>query len=262
MKKRGLLYFLVAISFVLNSCKEEAKNEIAEDNAISSDSLTKDTSVEEKRAAEQKYYVIAPSGLSLRKDNNLQSEKLLGMLLGSEVLLLEAAATNEIEVEHIKGGMHKISYNGQTGYAFSGYLSPIHLPKQNQATEDYLADLKEEFPEVRFKSKANDPDFHEGTTDTFTLPATSWHEAFYIVSAMYQLPKSLGFPNPSGPEQTVTEDTKKPKDAWDSFLTATRKNNSLEKIEYSYRAEGFGYTVTITRPTDTGFAVEYLGFVD
>lgn len=209
-----------------------------------------------------KMYVLAPNGLSLRKENKLNSEKLIIMPLGSEVVLLEAAMGESLEVEHIKGGMHFVSYEGQTGYAFSGFLGGFPLRGKDQGTDMYISQLKEEFPNITYETKSNDPDFHEGATDTFTLPATSWHEAYYVVSAMYELPKTLGFPNPSGSALETFEDPSKLDSTWSSYLTATRENNILQKIEYAYRVEAFGFNVEITRKSEQLFLVEYLVFVD
>lgn len=242
----------------LGSCKESTK-QIAQAEAI--DKLLvlpehQDTSLGDR-------YVMVPNGLSLRADNTLNSHKLTVMPFGSRAVLLQKGADTSLEVEHIKGGMHKIRYEGKTGFAFSGFLSHLPMPeKEDQSTEEYIAKLKERYPQVTFESKPNDPDFHEGTTDTFTLPAKSWHEAFYIVAAMYRLPNTLGFPNSSGPERETFEDPDKTQEVWDSFLTVNRENNKLKKIEYSYRAEGYGYGYHIVRESENLFQIEYLGFVD
>jgi len=253
----------MALFIGLVSCKETPAKDSAKQTAQSETNDPKISPHEEQDSQLEYRYVMVPNGLSLRATNTLDSEKLAVMPFKSKVVLLEEASDKPIEVEHIKGGMHKIRYEGQTGFAFSGFLSQLPLPQEEeQSTEDYIATLKEQFPDVTFESKANDPEFHEGSTVTFTLPATNWHEAFYIVSAMYQSPKTLGFPKPSGPELETIEDPEKPQEVWDSFLTVTRENNSFKKIEYDYRAEGFGYGYDIVRESDKLFRVEYLGFVD
>jgi len=207
-------------------------------------------------------YVIAPSGLSLRKEDDVASEKLASMPLGSQVTLIDSPVATDMIVEHIEGAMLEINYNGQTGFAFSGYLAPIRLLKKEEAVEDYIAALKKSHPNINYESKSNDPDFHEGITDTYVLPVSHWHEAYYIVSAMYKIPKSLGFPNPEGPVQSVIEDPKKPADVWDSFLTTQRENNTIKMIEYDYRVEGSGYQLDIIRKSQNEFLITYLVFVD
>ena len=246
----------------LGSCKDASHQsttqQIAQSRPFDTESALRTT-----QDSEPVYrYVIAPNGLSLRATNSLDSKKLAGMPLGSRVTLLNESYETPLEIEYIKGGMQQVQYNEQIGYAFNGYLSPIPLAEKEQATEDYLADLKTRFPEVSYESRPNDPDFHEGTTDTYTIPATTWHEAYYLVAALYRSPKTLGFPNPAGPDLELFEDPEKPDDVWDSFLTATREKNALKKIGYDYRAAGFGYGYTIERESEKLFKVVYLGFVD
>jgi len=207
-------------------------------------------------------YVLAPNGLSLRKENTLDSEKLTVMPRGSAVQLLEAAPTTDIEIEHIQGGMHKVHYQGQIGYAFSGFLSPFELMEEHGNINEYINHLKEKYPSLSYESVPNGPDFHEGYTETFTLPAKHWHEAYYAVAALAYVPKTLGFPKPYGPVEETIEDPNKPEETWASDLIITRKENTLEKIVYGYRTEGFGASVTLTRQADAVFKVSYLRFVD
>lgn len=260
MKNRILSLCIFFFVFSFNACKEAKTKSVYKAGDASKKSAA--VNQDQEGAAKTKLYTIAPNGLSLRKENDVASEKLTSMPLGSEVILLEAAAEMPLEIEHIKGGMHKVKYEDLVGYSFSGFLSPVSLHKKGEPIDDYIGRLKKEFPNTRLESKANDPDFHEGTTDTFTLPTTNWHETFYLVAALYDMPKKIGFPNPMGAEQTVIEDPKKPKDVWDSFMTVTRETNQLQKIEYAYRSEGFGYRIEITQSKAGVFEVEYLAFVD
>jgi len=216
----------------------------------------------EKSIAKNTRYVIAPSGLSLRKQNSLKSEKILVMPLGSKVHLLEEAPNKTIEVEYIKGGMHKVSYNGLIGYCFSGYLSSLYLPKKKQTTEEYLYELQKHFSDIKLESKPTDSDFHEGNIDMYSLPASSWHEIFYLIRGIYLLPKSFSYPNPLGPNQEIIADPKKPEDVWSSTMTFTRNAKTLESIRYVYRTEGFGFSIEITAAENGFFAIKHLAFVD
>jgi len=206
--------------------------------------------------------VLAPNGLSLRKTKSLDSEKLTVMPLGSEVTLLEAASEISLEIEHIKGGMHKVNYNGQIGYAFSGFLGAFELQKPNEELATYIGRLQEKYPSLNYESKDNDPDFHEGVTETFTLPASNWAEAYYAAATACAIPKSLGFPSPQGPLEEIIADPEKPTNVWSSDLNITRNKNNLEKIVYGFRTEGFGSAVTIERDNNTTFRITYLRFVD
>ncbi len=211
---------------------------------------------------ENKRYVLVPNGLSLRKEKTLKSERITVMPLRSEVTLLKEPLGNTFEVEHIKGSMIKVLFNDTIGYCFSGYLSQLPLPKKTQSAQAYIDELKEQFSGTSFKTKPNSPDFHQGSTDTFTLPTTSWHEAYYIVCALYKIPKSLGFPNPSGPKKETIPQPDKPKKTWSSELSITRKDNTLTSINYFLRLEGFGTSITIIRLDNGFFQVEDLAYVD
>ena len=257
--KTAILQFSFLSVLLFGACKEvEPKtNELP---------LAQNTdTIHDKAAATQTNtmrYVLALNGLSLRKENTLGSEKLTIMPLGSAVALLEAASDTLLEVEHIKGGMHKIAYQGETGYAFSGFLGNFELPIKDEDVETYMARLKKKYPHLTYKSEDNDPDFHEGYTETFTLPANNWPEAYYATAATCHFPKRLGLPASNGPDQETMEDPEKPADAWSSYLTVTRKQNELQTIEYAYRTLGFGSLVTIERDNEKEFRVTYLRFVD
>ncbi|MGB3152838.1 MAG: SH3 domain-containing protein [Maribacter sp.] len=262
MNKKALLLLLLVLCIGLFSCNHKAAktgSQKTDNSKNTADSTKTDTS---KIFQRQKLYVIAPNGLSLRKENSLESQKLIGMPLGSQVLLLEKSNTANLEIEHIKGNMLKVSFDGQVGYAFSGYVSPIWLRSENEDIEAYLTKLKETFPSVSFESKRTNPDFHEGIIDTITLPASSWSEAFYLISAIYELPKSLGFPNPTGSDKELLEEPNKPEETWFSELDVERANNTLTKITYNYRTEGFGDIISLTRLESNKFQVEHIGFVD
>lgn len=254
---KPLTVLILILSITLFACRNNPGKTVPQ-----KEDTTKSNETESIVVDQRKLYIIAPAGLSLRKENSLDSEKLAGMPLGAEVLLLEKSKTHTLEVEHIKGGMHKIRYNGTTGYAFNGYLSPIYLPLKDESTEAYIIKLKNTFPNITYNSKPTEPDFHEGTVNTYTLPASTWHEAFYVVKGIYDLPKSLGFPNPSGPDKESLQDPNKPEHVWSSGLDIERANDTLKKITYAYRAEGFGYSVDIIKAPTTGFQVTHLGFVD
>ena len=207
-------------------------------------------------------FVIAPNGLSLRKDNSITSKRLLAMPLGVEVTVLEKSTNDSLTIDNIRGGMYKVRYLEIEGFSFSGYLSLFPLPDKNQSMAKYAEKLNTIFPNVSYSSKSTDPDFHEGFIDTFRLPARSWSEAFYMATAIYHLPKSFDFPDSTGVAQETIEEPTKPAEAWSSFMTITRSENNFESIEYAYRAEGFGYRILLTKPNENFFEIEYLSFVD
>jgi len=263
MKYSVVKVFCIVLFLGLVSCKDKETAKTATNTEQFEANEAAMESHENQQRGPVYKYVMVPSGLSLRKSNTLDSEKLAGMPFRSRVEVLEERTETAIEVEHIKGGMHKIKYEDKVGYAFSGFLSQFPMPQEEEeGTDAYIAKLKENFSGVNYKSKSNDPDFHEGMTYTYTLPAASWSEAYYLAAAMFQFPTKLGFPGAKGADMETIEDPEKDQDTWDSFLTVEREKNKLKKINFSYRAEGYGYGIDIIRKSDELFQFEHLAFVD
>ncbi len=247
---------------LIGSCKENNAKKASLSRIAITNSTENTPALPQSQKVHKSMFVIAPNGLSLRKENAINSERLLLMPLGREVRVLEEVTDDSLTIENIRGAMLKIEYQGNKGFSFSGYLSPFPLPNKGQSIAGYADKLKKLFPDVSFSSKPTDPDFHEGTIDTFRLPARSWSEAFFMAFAIYQLPKSFGFPDSKGVAQETIEEPTKPTEAWSSFMTITRTENNFKSIEYAYRAEGFGYRMLLTRPNENSFEIEYLSFID
>jgi len=245
MKKVAYSLFVLAVTITVLSCKNETKSN--ESSEISEETNNLALAEKETKTTPDFLYVTASSGLTLRKHDNLNSDKLGVMPYGTKIKVIAPENEETMTIGGIRGAMHEIEYNQKTGYAFNGYLSRFFPPEEDINAKIYADDLKGQFPEVSFTETSGGTASKPTNTETLVLPTDKWHEAFYIAAELFDIPKSFAFPTPKGSkEETIKE--KDPKSGtWTSQLTVNRKDNSLEKINYDYRTEGFGYSVNITK---------------
>ncbi|WP_339697706.1 SH3 domain-containing protein [uncultured Marixanthomonas sp.] len=245
MKKVAYSLFVLAATITVLSCKNETKSN--ESSEISEETNNLALAEKETKTTPDFLYVTASSGLTLRKHDNLNSDKLGVMPYGTKIKVIASENEETMTIGGIRGAMHEIEYNQKTGYAFNGYLSRFFPPEEDINAKIYADDLKGQFPEVSFTETSGGTASKPTNTETLVLPTDKWHEAFYIAAELFDIPKSFAFPTPKGSkEETIKE--KDPKSGtWTSQLTVNRKDNSLEKINYDYRTEGFGYSVNITK---------------
>lgn len=230
---------IALLSFVFFiSCKNENEKPAA-NNAIN-DSIPKEESP-------KFLYVLAPSGLSLREFNNLQSEKLTVMPFGTKVNVIKAEEKTTMDVGGIAGGMDEVEFNGQKGFAFNGYLSRFSLPENGISAKDYASLLKKTFPTAAYSEATGGTASMPTSSQTVLLPKAKWHEAFFIAQRLFGFPKEFDFPNPKGNNTEVLKDPNMKKNAWTSELRISRNNNTLDTLQYNYRTDGFGSQVFITK---------------
>ncbi len=206
-------------------------------------------------------YVTAPSGLTLREFNNLNSEKLAVMPYGTKLKILANEQNNTMTVGGINGGMNEVEYNNKTGFAFNGFLSKFFPPEKGTNAKMYVEDLKATFPTASYAETTGGTASSPTSTETVVLPTKEWHEAFYIAQKLYGIPMAFNFPNPKGKDAETIINSKKPEQLVASDLLLERKDNQFQKITYSQAAEGFGSGVTITKEGEM-MKIEYTTVVD
>jgi len=74
------------------------------------------------------YTVVAKSGLSLRKEKSIDSEKILVAPYLSRVQVLGLFKQDVITVEDVKGFWVHVKYENKTGFMYSGFLYPGSFP--------------------------------------------------------------------------------------------------------------------------------------
>jgi hypothetical protein len=249
MKKVVFIPLVVFIVFV--SCKNESSEpksvETVKDLALA------DVTIEE--SAPEYLYVLAHSGLTLREFNNLNSEKLAKMPYGTKVKVISPETKNTMTLGGIKGGMHEIEFNHKKGFAFNGYLSKFFPPELDSNAKGYAEELNIFFPKVVYSESVGGSASKPINTESLLLPTQNWHEAFFVAQRLFDFPKEFNFPNPKGKDEQIVYGKKHAKDIWTSQLQIARKDDSLVKIEYVYKAKTFGYTVTISN-LDTSMKIE------
>ncbi|QNJ97579.1 SH3 domain-containing protein [Constantimarinum furrinae] len=243
MKKVAFSILFIALTALMISCNNETKD--TETDTTSNDLAVAD--IDASETSPEYLYVTAFSGLSLREFNNLNSEKLSVMPYGTKVRVLTPEKNTTMTVGGIKGGMDEVEFNHKKGFAFNGYLSRFFPPEPDINFTGYATQLKEQFPNVSFEETAGGTASKPSTTKTLMLPTTKWHEAYFVAQRLFDFPKELAFPDPKGSNQETVKDKKPKKDIWTSELRISRNDNSLEKIEYVYKAKNISRTVSIVK---------------
>lgn len=223
----------------LSSCKNDHKDN-EENQVVVSDTISTETIPEY-------LYVTAVSGLTLRAQPNLQSEKLAVMPLGTKVRLVSHDEKNTMNVGGIDGAMDEVEYNGQNGFVFNGFISRFSPSGHNPVAKNYFEDLKASIPEVSFTETTGGTASKPSKTQTIILPTDQWHEAFFMAQQLYDIPKQFAFPHPKGSNNETQKNSNKRKDVLISELNISRSANALEKITYVNAIGKSNYTVTITK---------------
>lgn len=199
-------------------------------------------------------YVHAPSGLNLRQTSASSSAKLATLDYGTKVTLETPATNQEMVIDNLAGGMAKITANGQTGYMFSGYLSPYPTPKPGSSTEDYVFKLRDAQIEYTYEEHKYDNDGHIVFQEVFYLSKDDWYGAWLVVTQLYKVPKAIKFPAPSDKkDQTVFKNPSPHEYVWSDELTVDRKNGKITKVVYYQRGEGSGWSITMEPGTKENY---------
>lgn len=253
MKKVAYSIAAVALISLFAACKNDVQNTLTSNEfpADASHDLAVADIGDAENPSAQYLYVTAPSGLTLREYNNLNSDKLARMPYGTRVEVLTSEENATMTVGGIRGAMNEVAFNHQKGFAFTGYLSKFFPPEPNINAKIYADDLQQLFPIVSFSETIGGTVSEPVNTQTLSLPTTQWHEAFFIAQRLFDFPKEFAFPNQKGTNSETLFDGKPKKGIWKSELQITRKDNTLEKIEYVYGSETFDSTVSIVQDGET-----------
>jgi hypothetical protein len=253
---KNVAFTILALTFatLFTACKNENTETVPENQDLAITDTTP--------SAETGYvYVTAPSGLTLREFNNLNSEKLAIMPYGTKLKVLQAEKNNTMTVGGIDGSMNEVEYNNKEGFAFNGFLSKFFPPERGTNAKIYVEDLKTTFPKASYTETTGGTASKPTTTETVLLPTNKWHEAFYIAQKLYDIPMAFNFPNPKGKASETIPNSKKPTQLLTSNLEIERADNNFQKITYSQTSKGFGSSTTITREGEL-MKIEYTSVID
>jgi hypothetical protein len=222
------------------------------------------------------YYVLAQSGLNLRKDADPNSAKLELIPLGGKVTLLTPPAAKNMNIDQLTGGMAKVKYGDKTGFVFDGYLSKFPPPKQSinipggYTLENYVDKLRAS-SELGIILEEHKMDYGGiiSTESSIHLPTENWQEAFLIAKLLLNIPPKLLYPKINRAVETIIPNPDKKEQAWSDEMKVERdKTGQLLSIYYYYRSEGGGWGAKITKSTEEAgqgnkmLKVSYTGIAD
>ncbi|MBR9921526.1 MAG: SH3 domain-containing protein [Bacteroidetes bacterium] len=192
------------------------------------------------------YWVIAPSGLNMREGPSASSKKITTIPSASQVELIEEATAVDMEVDQVPGGMAKVHFQGKEGFVFDGYLSFFPPPFMPHETDTYAEVIRDRDGACLYEMHRKDWGGYIQVEEAVTLPHAYFSEAFLLAQQLYEIPETFEFPA-YGTEMKYVIPNPEPHDlAWSDELIVHRDENGwLKKIEYYYRSEGSGRTVTI-----------------
>lgn len=259
--KLSSLALLGALTLV--ACKEapqeiqktETQSVINEQLALTEDFKTDTADRDEVKTVY--LYVTARTGLSLRAFNNLNSEKLAIIPYGTKLEVLDHEGQQTMKVGRIKGGMDKVNFNRKSGYVFNGYLSKYFPPEDDMLPAGYGKELKEAYPEVHYSEANGGTASKPVNTETFILPETQWHEAYFIAQKIFDIPKEFEFPEQAGKETQQIVGLKKETDSWFDALHVKRNAKGLVELKYTYYDMKVKRTVQITA-TKAGMKIQQI----
>ena len=204
--------------------------------------------------AQKVHYVLAPSGLNLRTSSDPSSAKIHTAQYGSQLEVLNEKWDKEMKIDGLVGGMVKVQHGEETGYMFSGYISPLPAPDKKMETEKYVDLLRNAGISYLYSFCREDYDGVFSVEEAFNVPDYRWQDAFLVAKYMYDIPKAFHFPGYDGApgEKTISNPEKKDY-VWSEDLMVIRDSSGkLKEIAYFRGQEGGGASVVISMEGEDG----------
>jgi len=235
---------LVLVSlFAFVSCQDSSKkNQSTAESPI----LYAEAILESPTAKNANLYVTAGSGLSLRQGTNLKSKKILTIPYGSQIEHLSSPEHTTMTVAGITGDMLQVEYQGAKGFVFSGYLSSLAPPLEEENVEQYAKRLSTPEHVIPVTKTKNPKGEAFGLTTSIELPAKSWGEAYLLGQTLFDIPKSIAVDLTNSSKATLSNPKKRSKTKIDEVVISRDDKNQVNAITYSYALRDYSRTVTIT----------------
>lgn len=197
--------------------------------------------------AQKPHYVHAPSGLNMRATSDPGSQKLMTVPFGAKLSAFEAPAKKDMTIDNLSGGMAKVTYDGTTGYMFSGYLSILPAPTKRLDTEKYVNQLRNGGISYLYSYCREDYDGVFSVEEAFRVPKDKWQDAFLVAQVLYELPKVFKFPGHQGsPGEKTYSNPDQSEYVWSEGMVVTRDiKGKLQQIAYHRGQEGGGVSIVI-----------------
>ena len=193
------------------------------------------------------YYVMAPSGLNMRSEASVSSSKIYKVPLGTAVKIIEPATNSMMEVEHITGGMAKVSVEGKEGFVFDGFLSRFPIPAKDVKINDYGELARTAIDNILVETINRDYGGYYQYEEVITFPGKEWAEAFYIARYLFGFPEGFSFPSMrSKSTEIITENPDKADYSWSDEMKLTYyPSGELASILHYQRGEASGKSIFI-----------------
>lgn len=242
------IILLFAVSCTSSSHKETSLNNTTVTQATSKTAPAYTEAVNKKEVTPlSQFYITAGSGLSLREASNLNSRKILTIPYGGEVRHISTPEHTSMTVDGITGNMVEVYYQGAKGFVFSGYLSTLSPPLENETVQEYAKRLSTPEKPINVSKIKNAKGDEFGLTTTIELPAKSWGEAFSLARGLFDIPKGIKVDLTNTTKSLVVNKNKREKTKTDEVIVTRDDQNILQNITYSYVMRDYNRTVTITK---------------
>lgn len=194
-------YFIYTLSICfiafLNFHCGNAEQDDSDITPIDTTSIALDTHL----VGTETYYVLASSGLRMRNEPSLKSEKLDVVAYGEKVQIdLNDVSEQSVVSNGLKGQMVKTYYKDQEGYMFKGYLSSIPVPEEKQSIAEYAHQLNKK----GFSAKFDSVEEELGAEDILSIPALNLQEAFLIGQRLDIFEMDFDLPSNAKPSSIIT----------------------------------------------------------
>ena len=230
---------------ILASCQNSSQKE--QSNSTQSSTLYAEAIIKNTSPSNPHLYVTAGSGLSLRQGTNLKSKKILTIPYGSQIEHLSSPEHTSMTVAGITGDMIHVAYQGVKGFVFSGYLSTLAPPLEEESAEQYAKRLSTPEHTIAVTKTKNPKGDAFGLTTSIELPANSWGETYLLGQALFDIPKSIAVDLTNNSKTTVSNPNKRTKTKIDEVVIARDDKNQINAITYSYALRDYNRTVIITK---------------
>lgn len=197
-------YFLVLLTvFSIWACQSDDKQNTESEPSIASDTAK---TMKPKTPEYENRYIIAASGLRMRKTPALNGEKMDVIAYGETVRIDLSDATPIPPVDGFQGQMVKVKYGEVEGYMFDGFLSALPVPKAGETSYEDIKKYARLLKIKGFKTEAKEKTSEISVNYVFSLPTPNFQEAFLIARQLDLLPTTFTLPSPEKPNQLVIND--------------------------------------------------------
>jgi len=258
--KTSVIYCMV-LAIALISCTNQKKETINtvpdQDTAIinTEKPLLAEAIPTTTVAVNKPYYVIANSGLSLRKGTNLRSEKLLTLPYGSQLSYLYTPENTEMAIDGIQGAMIAVEYQGAKGFVFSGYTTQIAPPREDESFSAYAERISTDTHKIMVTKKPHPKGPKYGMTKSMKLPVKDWRTTLNIAQRLLDLPQTSNIDLSNTLKSIYVNPDKRTQTTKDEYEIKRDTKGSITVLTYTYQIRDYSRSVTMTKK-DKGFVLK------